>query len=82
VLGCGSVAEGLDCGCMVHQQVAVGMSRFISTIDTLKTVHFAYFHSLVKYGKIFLGNWVNIKNVFSLQKRILRVMMGLGLRCS
>ena len=78
----GSVAEGLDCGCMVHQQVAVEMSYFISTNDTLKTVYFAYFHSLVKHGKIFGGNSVNVKKVFSLQKRILRVMMGLGLRCS
>jgi len=77
VLGCGSVAEGSDCGCTVHQQVAVGMSCFISTDDTLKTVYFAYFHSLVKYGKILLSNSVNIKKVFLLQKRILSVMMGL-----
>ena len=55
MLGCGSVAEGLDCGCMVPQQVAVGMSHFISTNDTLKTVHFAYFQSLGKYGVIFWG---------------------------
>lgn len=82
MLGCGSVAEGLDCGCMVHQQVAVGMSHFISTNDTLKTVYFAYFHSLVKYSKMFWGNSVNIKKVLSLQKGILRVKMGLGLRCS
>lgn len=66
---------------MVHQQVAVGMSCFISTNDTIKTAHFAYFHSIVKYAEIFWGNSVNIK-VFSLQKRILKVMMGLGLRCS
>lgn len=68
MLGCDNVAEGLNCGCMFHQQVSVRMSHFISTNDTLKTVYFAYFKSLIKYNKIFWVNLVNRKKVFSLQK--------------
>jgi hypothetical protein len=60
---------------MVPQQLAVGVLHFISTNDTLKTVYFAYFHFLVKYGIVLGGNSVNIKGVL-VTKRILRVMMG------
>jgi hypothetical protein len=28
----------------------------ISNIDTLKSIYFAYFHSLMKYGIMFWGN--------------------------
>jgi hypothetical protein len=56
----------------------------VSHTDTLRTVYFAYFHSLVKYGIIFFwgGNSTNMERVFRLQKRISRIMMGLGPRCS
>jgi hypothetical protein len=51
-------------------------------MDTLRTIYFAYFHSLVKYGTVFWYNSTNMKRVFLLQKRILRIMLGLGPRCS
>jgi len=34
---------------------------FLNQSRTLQTAHVEYFHSLVKYGIIFWGNWVNIK---------------------
>jgi hypothetical protein len=43
---------------------AVGFMWHISSIDTLKTVYFAYFHSLMMYGIIFGGNSTDSKKVF------------------
>jgi hypothetical protein len=59
------------------------MRRLVHVLhtDIHRTVHFAYFHSLVKYGIVFWGNSTHMERVFLLQKRILRIMMGLGLRC-
>jgi hypothetical protein len=51
-------------------------------MDAIKTVHFAYFCSLIKYGIIFRGNSCSIKKVFVLQKGIIRILIGVGLRCS
>jgi hypothetical protein len=39
----------------------------ISNTDTLKTIYFAYFHSLMKYGIIVEGNSPDSKTVFTLQ---------------
>jgi hypothetical protein len=41
-----------------------------------KSVNFAYFHSLMKYGKIFWDNSSDSKKVFIPQKKIVRIMMG------
>ena len=47
-------------------------------INDLKTVYFAYYYSLVKYGIICWGN-VSVSNkVFVLQKKIIRIMIGVG----
>jgi hypothetical protein len=35
---------------------AVRSMLHISNADILKSIYFAYFHSLMKYGKIFWGN--------------------------
>jgi hypothetical protein len=51
-------------------------------IDTLKLVYFAYVQSVVKYGFVFWGNSYNLKKVFLLQKRILRIMFELSYRSS
>jgi hypothetical protein len=37
--------------------------------NILRTMYFAYFHSLLKYGILFWGNSRNLKKVFKLQKR-------------
>jgi hypothetical protein len=39
----------------------------ISTTDTLESVTFASFHSIMKHGTIFWGNSSNSKKIFILQ---------------
>ena len=50
--------------------------RLIHTLnpDTLRMVYFAYFHSVLQFGIIFLGNSKHMHQVFKLQKRTVRVM--------
>jgi hypothetical protein len=48
----------------------------ISNINTLKSIYFAYFHYIIKYGIIFRGNSSNSKKIFTLQKKINRIMVG------
>ena len=43
-------------------------------IDTLKIIYFAYVHTTISYGIIFWGNSSAAKNVFLLQKKILRII--------
>jgi hypothetical protein len=54
----------------------------ISNIDTLQSVCFAYFHSLMKHGIIFWGNSSDSRKVFLLQKKIVRLVMGIKSRNS
>jgi hypothetical protein len=49
-------------------------------INDLKTVYYAYYHSLVKYGIIYWGNASGSNKVFILQKKIIRIMVGAGPR--
>jgi hypothetical protein len=44
--------------------------------------YFAYFHSVVNYGIIFLGSSASMPNVFLIQKKAVRIMLGLGHRSS
>jgi len=53
----------------------------ISSTDTLKSIYFAYFHSIMKYGIIFWGNSPNSK-IFTLQKRTVRIIAGVKCRNS
>jgi IS1 family transposase len=55
---------------------AVRSMYHISNINTLKSIYFAYFHSIIKYGRIFWGNSSNSKKIFTLQKKIIRIMVG------
>jgi hypothetical protein len=48
----------------------------ISNINTLKSIYFAYFHSIVQYGIIFWENSTNSRKVFTLQKKIIGIMVG------
>jgi hypothetical protein len=51
--------------------------KFLSTFRrTLKSIYFAYFHSIIKYGIIFWGNSSNSKKIFTLQNKIIRIMVG------
>jgi hypothetical protein len=54
----------------------------ILNLDALQMVYFAYFHSVIKYGIIFWGNSTDADWVFILQKRIIRIMAGVGSRSS
>ena len=51
----------------------------ILSIDILRLVYFASFHSILKHGIIFLGNSTNICHVFTLQKRIITISLVYGL---
>jgi len=52
----------------------------ISNINTLKSIHYAYFPSLINYGIIFWDNSSNSGKIFTLQKEIIRIMAGAQLR--
>jgi hypothetical protein len=44
--------------------------------ESLRIVYF-YFHSLMAYGLVFWGNSYHSNTVFKLQKRIIRIMVGI-----
>ena len=48
---------------------AVRYMYHFSSLTTLKTVHFACFHSIMEYGIIFWGNSAESKRVFQLQRK-------------
>ena len=54
----------------------------ISNINILKSIYYAYFHSVIKYGIIFGGNISNSGKNFSLQKKIIRIMASAQPRTS
>jgi len=55
----------------------------VLNIQTLRTVYFAHFHSLVNYGIIFWGNTSSMHKVFLIQKtKILWTMLGISSKSS
>jgi len=50
----------------------------VLNVQTLRTVHFVHFHSLVNYGIIFWGSTSSIHKVFIIQKKILQTMLGIS----
>jgi len=50
--------------------------------DAIRTAYYFYFHSLIKHGIISWGNSTNTNEVFILQKRMIRIMMGISSRSS
>jgi hypothetical protein len=50
--------------------------------NTLKSIYFTYFHSIVKHGIICGGNSSNNRKIFTLQKKIIRIMVGAQPRTS
>jgi hypothetical protein len=53
---------------------AVRLMLHISNINTLKSIYFAYFHSIIKYGIIFWGNSSTSSKIF-IYKKIISVMV-------
>jgi len=51
--------------------------RAIKSLVSLKeliSIYFSYFHSLLTYGVIFWGNFPISKNIFKIQKRVIRII--------
>jgi hypothetical protein len=48
----------------------------ISNINILKSIYFACFHSVTKYGIIFWGSSSNSRKILTLQKKIIRIVVG------
>jgi hypothetical protein len=56
--------------------------KVLLTINDLKTVYFAYVHTVIAYGIAFWGNATNSKNVLIIQKRIIRNIMSVNAKAS
>jgi hypothetical protein len=56
--------------------------KVLLTINDLKTIYFAYVHSIITYGIAFWGNATNNKIVFIIQKRIIRNIMSVNTKAS
>jgi len=59
---------------------AVRSMFHISNNVTLKSIYFAYFQSIVLYGIILGGNSSNSRRIFTLQKKLIRIMVGIHTR--
>jgi hypothetical protein len=55
------------------------LSYFMSS-EILRMVYFSYFHSIIKYVIIFRGSSSDISRVFKLQKKVIRIISGVGSR--
>jgi hypothetical protein len=47
------------------------------SLDSLKTVYYSFFHSVMTYGLIFWGNSHHTNIIFRLQKIIIRIIVGI-----
>jgi hypothetical protein len=45
--------------------------------ESLRMVYYSYLHSIMAYGLIFCGNSCYSNTIFRLQKRIIRIMVGI-----
>jgi hypothetical protein len=54
----------------------------ISNINTLQSIYYAYFHSAIKYVRLVWCNSSNSEKIFTLQKKIIRIMAGTQIRTS
>ncbi|XP_045470695.1 uncharacterized protein LOC123677982 [Harmonia axyridis] len=55
------------------------LRRYVDDI-TIKMVYHANFESVFRYGIVFYGNSRDIKQIFVVQKRVIRTMAGIGYR--
>jgi len=54
---------------------------FVS-LDSLKFIYYSYFHSVLTYGIIFWGNTPLSNIIFRIQKKIVRIVVGIRSRVS
>jgi hypothetical protein len=55
-----------------HLKVKLFLSQ-----ESLKVVYYSYFHSIMTYGLIFCGNSYYSNTTFRLQKRTIRIIVGI-----
>jgi hypothetical protein len=48
------------------------------SIDLMKSIYYSYAHAILSYGIIFWGNSHFSNSTFKIQKRIIRVITGVG----
>jgi len=71
------IVPTLSAACYMVRQM-----YYICNNDTLKSIYFAYFHSIASYGIILGGNSSTSRRIFTLQKRTIRIMVGAHPRTS
>jgi len=55
---------------------------YLLNMDTLRIAYFAHFQSLINYDIMFWGSLTTMCNLFLIQKRTIRIRLGLGTRSS
>jgi len=61
---------------------AIRLVKPYMTLETLRTIYFSYFHSVLIHGIIFWGNSVHSQHIFKIQKRMIRLITNLGVKDS
>jgi len=57
--------------------IALRIIKTFLSQDSLKMVYYSYFHSMTTYGLIFWGNSHHSNIIFRLQKRIIKINVGI-----
>ena len=53
---------------------AIRYIKHFMSQDTLRTIYFSYFHSILSYSIIFWGNSAYSSNIFKIQRTIIRII--------
>jgi hypothetical protein len=61
---------------------AIRLIKLNVSLKILITIYFCYVHAAISYGIIFWGNSYHSKGIFTIQKRIIRVIMNMNKRDS
>jgi hypothetical protein len=67
-----AIVSKLSSACFAVRAVKLFLSQ-----ESLRIVYFSYFHSIMTYRLTFWGNSYNSNTVLKLQKRIIRIMVGI-----
>jgi len=63
--------------CYANRSIKLFMS-----LGVLRSIYFAYVHSVISYGITFWGNSLHSEEIFKVQKRIIRIIMNLSKNAS
>jgi hypothetical protein len=61
---------------------AIRSIKLFMSLDILRSTYFSYAHSVISYRIIFWGNSSHSKEIFKIQKRIIRTIMNLSKNAS